>query len=91
MTLTRKSLEGDRVLWKEYGCKLQDTFRLFGVARVRYELVAHLLSFGTAICGRRFNLKWWRLLYTLLMRPNKVEAAVQCFCISSVGVRGIFW
>ena len=42
----------DRVLWKEYGCNLQDIFRLFGraitmtrwfgVTWVRYELVAQL-------------------------------------------------
>ncbi len=32
MRISRKdvALGGDRVLWKEYGCNLQDTFRLFG-------------------------------------------------------------
>ena len=34
---------------------------------------------------------WWRSPYTLLMRPNKVERGVQCFRMSCVGVRRIFW
>ena len=29
--------------------------------------------------------------YTLLMRPNKVETTVQCFRMSRVNVRQIFW
>ena len=36
----------------------------------------------------------WSLVrsqYTLLMRPNKVETAVQCFRMSCVSVRRIFW
>ena len=41
--------------------------------------------------GRWFDLQWWRLRYTLLMRPNKVETAVQCPRISCVGVLRIFW
>ena len=47
------------------------------------------LSFGVSAlqCGRWFDLQWWRLQYTLLMRPNKVETAVQCSRISCVGVR----
>ena len=47
-------------------------------------------SFGTAICGRWFSLQWWRLLYSLLMRPNKVETFVQCSRMSCIGVRRIF-
>ena len=42
-------------------------------------------------CGHWFDLQWWRLRYTLLMRPNKVETAVQCSRMSCVGVRPIFW
>ena len=54
----------------------------FDVTCVRYELVAQLLSFGIAICGRWFDLRWWRLRYTLLMRPNKVQTAISSFiCI----------
>ena len=45
----------------------------------------------SAICGRWFDFQWSRSRYTLLMRPNKVETAVQCFRISCVGVHRIFW
>ena len=33
-------------------------------------------SFG--FCGCWFDLQWWRSWYALVMRPNKVEASVQC-------------
>ena len=46
---------------------------------------------NTAVCGCWFDLQWLRLRYTLLMRPNKVKTAVQCSCISCVGVQWIFW
>ena len=42
------------------------------------------------ICGRWFDLQWWRSRYTLLMRPNKVKTAVQCFCMSRVSVTEFF-
>ena len=58
---------------------------------VRYELLAQLLSFGSAICDRWFNLHWGRSLYTLLMRPNKIKTTVKCFHMSCVSVRRIFW
>ena len=49
----------------------------FGVTYVRYEPVAQLQSFGTAIYGRWFDIQRCTLRrYTLLMRPNKVEKAV---------------
>ena len=32
----------------------------------------------SAFCGCWFDLQWWRSRYALLMRPNKVETAVQC-------------
>ena len=33
----------------------------------------------SASCGRWFDLQWWRSRYTLLMKPNIVETAVQWF------------
>ena len=41
--------------------------------------------------GSLIDLQWeiWR--YTQLMRPKKVETAVQCFCKLRAGVRRIFW
>ena len=35
-------------------------------------------------------IQWWRSGHTLLMRPDKVETAVHCFCMSCIGVRRIF-
>ena len=49
----------------------------FGVTCVRYESVAQLLSFSSAIYGRWFDLQLWKSQYTLLMGPNKIETAVQ--------------
>ena len=63
----------------------------FSITCVRYWLMAQLESFGSAICGRWLDLQWWRYRYTLLMRPNKVETDIQCFRMSCVGVRRIFW
>ena len=70
-------------LVKEYGCNLQDIFRLFGrtitmtcwfgVICVWYDLVALWESIGTAVWWRWFDLQWRRLRYTLLMRRNNVE------------------
>ena len=45
----------------------------------------------TSHSGRWFDLQWRRSRYTLLMRPNKVETAVQCFRMSRASVRRIFW
>ena len=39
-------------------------------------------SFGSAFCGRWFDLQLRRSWYTLLIRPNKVETAVQWFRMS---------
>ena len=66
-------------------------FFWFGITCVRYEQMAQVYCFSTAICGCWFDLQRWRLQYTLLMRPNKVEIAVQCSRISCVGVHRIFW
>ena len=32
--------------------------------------------------GRCFDLQWGKSWYTLVIRPNKVETAVSCFCKS---------
>ena len=32
----------------------------------------------SAYCGCWFDLQWWRSRCTMLMRPNKIETAVQC-------------
>ena len=53
--------------------------------------MAQSLSFGSAICCCCFDLLWWKSRYTLLMGPNKVETAVQCFRMSCISVRRIFW
>ena len=42
---------------------------------------------GSTFCSRWFDLQWGRSRHTLLMRPNKVETAVQCFR-SSAGFSG---
>ena len=34
---------------------------------------------ASAYCGRWFDLQWWRSRCALLIRPNKVVIAVQCF------------
>ena len=38
--------------------------------------------FCSAFCGCWFNLQWGKSCYTRLIRPNKVETAVQCFHMS---------
>ena len=37
-----------------------------------------------------FFFQWWRSWHALLMRPNEVETAVQCFHMSCVSVHQIF-
>ena len=43
------------------------------------------------LCGRCFDLQSGKSRYTLLMRTNKVETAVQCFRTSHSSVCLIFW
>ena len=43
-----------------------------------------------AFCGHCFDLQWEKPQYTLLGRPNKVETAVQCSCLSHVVLAGFF-
>ena len=44
-----------------------------------------------AFCSCWFDLQWGRSWYALLMRPNKVETAVQCFRMLHASVCLIFW
>ena len=44
---------------------------------MRYGPRAQWQNFGFAFCGRWFDLQWGISRYTLLMRPNNVETAVQ--------------
>ena len=41
--------------------------------------------------GKERTLENNRSRYTLLMRSNKIETAVQCFRMSHASVRWIFW
>ena len=50
-----------------------------------------VVEFGSVFCVRWFELQWRRSLYTLLMRPNNVETAVQCFRMLRASVYWIFW
>ena len=45
-------------------------------------------SFSTAFRGHWFDFQRGRLLYTLLMRPNKVKTAVQLFHMLHVVLAG---
>ena len=36
------------------------------------------INSASAFCSCWFDLQWWRSRCALLMRPNKVETAVQC-------------
>ena len=58
---------------------------------VQCGLMAQSQSFGSAFCYRWFNLLQGRSRYTLLMRPNKAETALQWFCMPYTSVCQIFW
>ena len=42
------------------------------------------------LCDRWFDFQWCKTQYTLLMRPNKVETAVEWFSMSHEVLAGFF-
>ena len=49
------------------------------IACLRFVPLAPSSNFDSAFCGCWFNLQCWRSRYTMLMRSNTVETAIQCY------------
>ena len=86
--LVPDSLSNYRYYIYEGNTYLRDTLDQSGRAIRHDMLIRHRLCgmnpwpsgrvLASAYCGCWFDLQWWRSRCALLMRPNKVETAVQC-------------